>query len=749
MNSITHTAEKYQIGTKTAAAEYIERGFSIVPVPYGTKAPVIKKWESVEFITGDFKDGDNIGMKPSNGLVDIDLDCHEAAEIAPHFLPPTYMVGGRKSNPLSHYWFCSYEATNKKYKDEDNKMLLERRATGYQTVVYPSVHPSGEQYTWNGEEWPGEALEVDSKELEHTTDLIAATTLLARNWPKGEGSGRHYFALAVAGFLARGGLDEEIILEMVEYAATVAEDDEVEDRLKAVRDTVGNLGQDSHVTGGKTLIEYLGERSGTHLLSKLTEWLGLRSQVKQSKIISQRENSTISLEEAHYSDMGNAEQLVKRYGHKIRYVHQWGWMVYDGKRWKRDTTGTVERYAKETVRSFYGVAASMDDDHMRKTLVDHARKSESHQRLRAMIATAASEASIVASPEDFDTDLMLFNVANGTIDLRTGELLAHREDDLITKVSSVEYTPRARGDLWERFLDDITVGDKELQTYLQRAIGYSMTGSTSEECLFICYGAGRNGKSKFLTAIEYVMGDYGKATRPETLLSKERGGASNDVAALAGARYVVTSETEDGKKLDISLVKQLTGGDMLTARFLHQEFFNFKAELKLWLTTNHKPDVTDVTTSIWERIKLIPFDAHFGPEKRDKNLEAKLQAIAPAILAWMVEGCLQWQAEGLSDPDRVKVATEDYRKENDPIADFFDEKCEVGTGMVAKFQDLHRAFQQWEASHNVYKPTSSKQFALHLKERGFSDGRVGKAKERVYYGIAVKSTDPINDTPLF
>lgn len=442
-----------------------------------------------------------------------------------------------------------------------------------------------------------------------------------------------------------------------------------------------------------------------------------------------------TLTDDRYTDLGNAQRLVKRHGDRLRYVKEWGWLVWDGKRWKRDDTDAVMRFAKQTVRALYVEAAEIEENARRFALLEHARRSEGLYRLEAMVKLARSEPEVVASVHDFDTDDWLFNVQNGTINLRMGELTPHNPHQLITKLADVDYDPNASSKLWERFLEDITGERPDLKAYLQRAVGYSLTGVTREEVLFIPHGSGRNGKSKFLEAIKGVMGDYAANTQPRTLLRKEGGSSvSNDVAALTGARLVTAIETESGKELDVSTVKQWTGGDAVTARFLYGEFFTFKPKFKLWLATNNQPGVNEQTVAIWARLKLIPFTVSFAG-REDKELEQKLEAARPAILTWAVRGCLLWQRDGLQEPEEVTAATEDYRSAQDTLQEFFDEKCEIGGEQEVKARDLYNAYKGW-CDETRQRPLTETEFGSQVVQHGYQRKRDKQGRRYVGIGLA-------------
>jgi len=345
---------------------------------------------------------------------------------------------------------------------------------------------------------------------------------------------------------------------------------------------------------------------------------------------------------------------------------------------------------------------------------------------------------VVALPADLDADPWLLNTLNGTVDLQTGALRKHRREDQITRLCPVPYEREAPAPVWNGFLERV-LPDPEVRTFVQRAMGYTATGVTSEEVFFLPYGSGRNGKSKFLAAIEHVLGTYAKSTRPETFLSKKSDLIPNDVAALAGARYVPTREAAEGRKLDIALIKQLTGGDTMEARFLGKEFFRFTPILKLWFAVNHKPNIQDMSVSIWERVLLIPFTVFIPPQERDRQLDRKLRAEAPGILAWLVRGCLEWRANGLKPPAAVRAATEEYREEMDPLAGFLADACFMAPEVRAKSALLYQQYQAW-AEANGEPPLSNRQFGRRLSDCGLQPIRfVGGT--RGWQGIALREAD--------
>lgn len=436
------------------------------------------------------------------------------------------------------------------------------------------------------------------------------------------------------------------------------------------------------------------------------------------------------------TDMGNADRLVDLFGDDILFCYLWKqWLVWNGTRWKKDDTGEIDRKAEDTVRSIYAEAANEPDKELRFELLSHARKSEAANKIKAMLDRAKNRRP--ATPEQFDNDTWLFNVQNGTVTLKSGKLKPHNRGDLITKISPAPYDPNAEAPVWHAFLRRVTNNNQDLIAFLQRAAGYALTGDTSEHCLFFLHGDGRNGKSVFVEALEYIMGDYGSVARPELLMAKNQGDTiPNEIAALAGVRYVSTTETESGKRMAESMLKQWTGGDTVSARFLHAEFFKFKPQFKIFLASNHKPIIRGQDTAIWERIYLIPFTAYIPPAERDKKLGEKLQKEAEGILKWAIEGCLAWQRDGLSPPDIVKAATEEYKSEMDVLSDFLADRCIIQSNAIVSNSKIWGAYMDWCKDNGEKYPVSRRDFKMNLERRKIFQKKSGI---RFWQGIGLLS----------
>ena len=419
------------------------------------------------------------------------------------------------------------------------------------------------------------------------------------------------------------------------------------------------------------------------------------------------------------TDLGNAERLAAAHGRTLRYCHAWGkWLHWTGQRWEIDENDEIVRRATETVRSIRAEAALAVSEDIQKGILKWAKSSESRSKLASLIELAQAENTIGVIPDALDSDPWMLNTTNGVVDLRGGVLTKPEPAQLITKTADAHYDPDAICPQWITFLDRIMKSNDKMITYLQRAVGYALTGSTREQCLFILYGTGANGKSVFLETISALMNDYARRTPTSTLLAKRAGGIPNDVARLKGARLVTAVEADAGHRMAESLVKQITGGEKVMARFLHREWFEFRPEFKIFLATNHKPVIAGTDHAIWRRIQLIPFTVTIPDEEQDKDLALKLQAELPGILAWAVQGCIEWQRIGLAPADEVVGATNSYRTEMDAVAGF----CILETGIHVTLASLYQAYGRW-CDANREKAQTKRQLGARLIERGFTKHR--------------------------
>lgn len=461
------------------------------------------------------------------------------------------------------------------------------------------------------------------------------------------------------------------------------------------------------------------------------------------------------------TDIGNAMRLADRFGGDVRWCGSAqgdGFLVWDGVRWAPDTMRRVDHMTRDVARDVVDYALDLET-RMRsaaqatggkptpsqqaalnalreevKTWRKWAKDSEMVGHLKASLTMARADVAIVQ--EALDADPWTLNTRTGIVDLRSGTSRPHAREDLHTKVTGAGIGESACPS-WMAFLTRIMGGDADMVAFIQRVVGYCLTGSTREQCLFILYGNGSNGKSTFLDTVRAVFGDYAQHSRAETFMrDRKSGGIPNDVAALRGARLVTSSEPEQGAQLDESLIKEMTGDAAISARFMRQEFFTFTPTFKVLLATNHRPVIRGTDHGIWRRIRLVPFLETIRDEEKDRDLGKKLEAEADAILAWAIEGARLWAEHGLQEPAAVRDATEDYRADMDVLADFVSEKCALHG--VSTNTELYKAFMEWQQA-NGEKPRSQKWLTRALIDRGYKQDPSRKYGRR-WIGLSLRET---------
>ncbi len=439
------------------------------------------------------------------------------------------------------------------------------------------------------------------------------------------------------------------------------------------------------------------------------------------------------------TDLGNAERLLARYGFGLRMVPEWGgWAVYDADlgAWRRDSARVVLHLVGETLRAAQAAALEVRDAEQRQALLRFLLRSEAAPRVRAAEELARCAPSHVLPSGAFDADPYLLNAANGIVDLRSGELRPHTPAALCSRRCPHPYVPDAAAPRWVRFLDEITMGRAELVGFLRRAAGYSLIGEVSEHVLLVLHGRGANGKSVLLDALHGAVGTYGVRAEAATFLSRrDDTKPRNDIARLAGARLVSAEEPGERRRLDEAMVKAITGGSAVAARYLYCEPFEFRPAFTLWLATNHRPEIVGTDDGIWRRLKLVPFDAQFTGDAQDRDLPARLREESVGILAWAVAGAREYLERGLDEPDVVRAATREYREESDVVAAFVADVFDVGDGLQVTSSALRDAAATWGKANGEAVPVG-KALATRLRAAGFASYRT--AAGRGWSGLALR-----------
>ena len=427
---------------------------------------------------------------------------------------------------------------------------------------------------------------------------------------------------------------------------------------------------------------------------------------------------------------GLASSFTKGFGPDWRYCPAWGkWLGWSAGRWQEDRRLTVMHLARQLARA----ASRYGKSERQVTRLASASSIAALERL------ARNDPKHATVPEAFDADAWLLNTPKGIVDLIGGRLFAHQRDKLMTRMATAAPNAGATAPRWQAFLVDVTGGDEELQAYLQRVVGYCLTGSTREHALFFLYGTGANGKSVFLNVLADLLGDYAINAPMETFMDSGSERHPTELASLRGARFVTAIETEQGRRWNESRIKTLTGGDKITARFMRQDFFDYTPQFKLVIAGNHKPAIRNVDEAMRRRLHLIPFTVTIPPDKRDSQLTEKLLAERAGILAWAVEGCQQWLKEGLKPPALVCEATKEYFNNEDAVQEFEDEALireAQGQTPIAKVYGAWKAF----AERNGYYVGSVRWLTEQMITRGVERSR-GTGGVKCLRGIRLKNEE--------
>jgi putative DNA primase/helicase len=441
------------------------------------------------------------------------------------------------------------------------------------------------------------------------------------------------------------------------------------------------------------------------------------------------------------TDTGNAQRFVDKYGGFVKYNKDNGqWVVWNGKWWQVDVMGKIKVFADILLTEMKLDAQHIDDEKLRKETLGNIKRASQHTGKEHFLNEAQHLDNVPVLNHDFDKQDFLLNTLSGVVDLQKGEVKPHNKEYLMSKIVPYEVDMNNDPKLWLSFLEQIFQGDKELIHYMQKALGYTLTGSIREQCLFLCYGEGSNGKSVLLDLVSRLLGDYSMNAQVETLLERKfgTGNYTSDLARLKGARFTTTGENNEGSKINEGLIKQLTGGERITARFLYGREFEFYPNFKIWLATNHKPIIRGNDNGIWRRIVSIPFLYKVPEQQRDKDLVFKLQDEIPQILGWAIKGCLMWQKEGLKLPSTIEKSNKEYQNEMDIIATFIEDNAELISGETTSAKELYEEYEKWAKTSNEWIMSSTR-FGRDMAKR-FE--KIRKSYGWVYVGIRLNKNSP-------
>ena len=466
---------------------------------------------------------------------------------------------------------------------------------------------------------------------------------------------------------------------------------------------------------------------------------------ESSYTFSFNEDKTKKIVPRSWDDQGRGLRMRDQFATVLKFnAVDKKWFFFNGSYWQEDIGNQRVELAAERVANSIkkekpelSFSTKTDEDKAMNEWYRFQKDSRSHMAKMHMIDEFKKY--VVVKHGEFDKEDMLLNTESGYVDLSSGELHDHDIDKKFSHQTVAEYSDNVDAPLWEKFLNQIFNNDEELIHYVQKAIGYSFTGSVDEQCLFILNGRGRNGKSVFSNVVSDVAGNYAKQMNVQTIVAKKNqsGSANSDIARLEGARIVTSSELNEGDRFDESLVKQLTGGDKILARFLYGSEFEYKPKFKIWMATNHLPIIRGTDDGIWRRIKIIPFNIQIPKEKVDKKLEYKLKAEYTGILNWIVQGAIMWQQEGLEDPEAVTKVIETYRAEMDPLDAFLEECCTTGQNYSIKAREMYDAYHEWAKESEEYKMSLNK-FGREMSKKLL---RVKRRDGWYYVGLKLKEPD--------
>lgn len=424
-----------------------------------------------------------------------------------------------------------------------------------------------------------------------------------------------------------------------------------------------------------------------------------------------------------WDDMGMAQRFLDQLPHSFLYsMTDKMWYAYNGSYWEQDNQGLIEKAADEVINNLKNEPLVIQDDADKDKVQNAWQKFIKGERSRSSKVNMINEIKhlVPVLHSQWDKEKMMLNTPSGYIDLTNGTLHDHDYKKMFTQETGVDYTEKVDCPLWIEFLNQTFQNDQELIHFIQKIVGYSLTGSNAEQVMFILFGNGRNGKSVLLNIIKYISGSYAKTMNATTIMQKHNNsgqGPTSDIARLEGARLVVSSEANEGDRIDESLIKQMTGGDTLVARYSYGRDFEFDPVFKLWMATNHMPKIYGTDEGIWRRLIIIPFTHTVKKENIDKNLEDKLKAESMGILKWAIDGAMMWQREGLNPPEVIKQASQDYREEMDVIEAFISECCVIGNDYKIKASELFDAYKKWADETNNWEGMSNTKFGMEISKR--------------------------------
>lgn len=689
---------------------YIDKGFCLTALE--GKAPFRKGWQGECLSPPEIRaillaeEHYNIGVvlgDQSDGLIDVDLDDPLAVEIASDFLPPTSMKFGRGAKDR-HYIYQVPTAGRTTQFQGRSGTIAEVRGNGGQTMFPGSVHPdTGEAILFSSD---GAPAAVEWTQLLKGTRNLSIAVMALPHWKEGQ---RHHLSVSLAGLLARSGWAQDEVAELIAKIASRAQDEEFDDRLRCVDTTFNAIRNGYPVAGYRRLADLIGDEAAI-----LSRWVGNQSSDEKQSAL---------------GEMSTDAHCAKAFAdHNKGYLYY----SYKDKRWLTRESGILVESSQELIQRRVinaGQALLLNND---ATLNIVSKKFMSVSGINNIIQLSRSELSV--DSEEFDADPDIIGCQNGVLSLRERRIVEPLS--LVTKKLGANFSPSAVCPTFEKFVGEVFDGDDDVTSYFQRAVGYSLSGGTEEQCMFIMLGSGANGKSTAINVLSDLFGEYGGNTPMHTLMVQKSGNSStNDLAALVGKRFVAASESDVGARLAESKIKSMTGGDKIVCRHLYQDFFSYIPMFKIWLGLNDLPKIEGTGESIWRRFQVIEFPVTFNLEKRDKELSRKLRKELPGILNWALDGYRMWREQGLNPPEKVLSATDQYRTENDTVRQFVEICCDRDVRKRETTSVLYARYESWSAANGL-DPLPKARFGKELSRLGFEGYRM--ANGNGWKGLSLK-----------
>ncbi|MCJ2110212.1 phage/plasmid primase, P4 family [Methylobacterium sp. E-025] len=703
---------------------YLNEGYDVTPLHPRTKKPKLPQWTSITLDINDFQphgefpNDFNLGVKlgtSSNGIVDVDLDCDAAVFLGQSILDNDTRVFGRESNPRSHYLYRvdDPQPTKKFRHPQTGKTLIELRGNGAQTVLPGSIYESGEQIRFEDDSLPLPS-ETDWRTLQDQCGAIAAGCVLSEFWVEGT---RHQLAVALGGWAAHRGVEQRKMIVVITAVAQYRQDDDVRDRVSCVVDSYRKHNSSERVAWKADLSSFIPDE---RIMKRIGEWMNATNVPLTDVGLS---NDRCAFDPQ--SDMSTGEAFCNFMDGALVYCDDQSTFYHrTGNVFDPVPVAAAKKLAIDWIKS-------SQDDMIMKGEVGKLKTAQSIARINAILEIAKAHTN--KASREFDTDPFIVGCGNGVLDLRIGDIID--PTIIVTKRLGTNFNKNAECPLFMNFLGQVFNGDKAKISFVQRSVGYTLTGKTTGQCMFVAIGTGANGKSTFLKVIQSLLGDYAGTVPSHSLMQSKFGNdKSDDLASLVGKRLVCASEGESGQRLAVAKIKLMTGGDTIACRPLYQNYFYMQPEFKVWFATNDLPVIMGGDDAIWRRLHVIDFPVSFSEEQRDGNLFDKLRLELPGILNWALQGLQElgtMQGNFLRPPVSVQQKTGEYRSNSDTVGAFLEAACERKEGAVTMMNRLHERYTSW-CDNSSIEPVPMVTFGreltrlgLPVKKQSFGNGRLG------------------------